>query len=43
MAHLAFPISCGISTQEVAVQVDETCTWVKRQLERLRLEIEQSV
>jgi hypothetical protein len=39
--HLAWPISLGLSTREVADQVGETTGWVQKKLTRLRSELEQ--
>jgi hypothetical protein len=39
--HIAWPMSCGYSTSEVAGQVGETTGWVKKRVEALRLELEQ--
>jgi hypothetical protein len=40
MTHIAFPISCGLSTREVAAQVGETNKWVTTRMARLRDELE---
>jgi hypothetical protein len=40
--HIAWPMSCGYSTSEVAGQVGETTGWVKKRVEALRVELEQS-
>jgi hypothetical protein len=41
VTHLALPLTCGLSTLEVAGQVGETTSWVRKRLEDLRMEIEQ--
>jgi hypothetical protein len=41
VTHLALPPTCGLSTLEVAGQVGETTSWVRKRLKDLRMEIEQ--
>jgi hypothetical protein len=40
VTHVALPISCGLSTAEVAGRVGETTTWVTKRLKALRGELE---
>jgi hypothetical protein len=37
MVNIAFPMSCGLSTREVAGHVGETVTWVNGRLDELRV------
>ena len=39
--HLAWPLSLGLSTSEVAARVGETNKWVTTRMMRLRDELEQ--
>jgi hypothetical protein len=41
MAHVAWPLSCGLSKREVADQVGETTGWIGKRLSELRGELEQ--
>jgi hypothetical protein len=36
MVNVAWPMSCGFSTSEVAAQVGETNIWVTKRLKELR-------
>jgi hypothetical protein len=40
MAHVAWPLSCGLSKRELAAQVGETTGWIGKRLSELRDELE---
>jgi hypothetical protein len=40
MAHVAWPLSCGLSKRKVAGQVGETTGWIGKRLSELRAELE---
>jgi hypothetical protein len=42
MVNIAFPMSCGLSTLEVAGRLGETTKWTTGRLDELRDELERS-